>query len=150
MKKTILEFIRRGLTACGFGPIVLAVVYFVLRQCAVVETLTVEEVCIGIFSLSALAFIAGGMNVVYQIERLPLMVAILIHGAVLYVCYLGTYLLNGWLDLGKTPILVFSGIFLVGYLVIWLIIYSVIRRNTKKLNDILEQSRQQAESPSCK
>ena len=96
MKKIVLEFFRRGFIASGFGPIVLAILYLILKQQALVEILTVNEVCIGIFSLSALAFVAGGMNVIYQIERLPLMVAILIHGTVLYITYLGTYLLNSW------------------------------------------------------
>ena len=142
MKKFILDFLRRGLVACGFGPIVLAVLYLILQQSAAIETLTVNQVCIGIFSLTALAFIAGGMNAVYQIERLPLMVAVLIHGVVLYVSYLGTYLLNDWLDWGVTPILVFSGIFVVGYLAIWAIIYSIIKRNTEKLNEILKKRQQ--------
>ena len=97
MKKTVMEFIRRGLAACGFGPIVLAVLYLILHQQGIILMLTVNEVCIGIFTLTLLAFIAGGMNVVYQIERLPLMVAILIHGAVLYISYLATYLFNNWL-----------------------------------------------------
>ena len=82
------------------------------------------------------------MNVIYQIERLPLMVAILIHGGVLYISYLGTYLLNGWLELGRTPILVFSGIFVLGYLAIWVVIYSIIKRRTERLNEILEKKRQ--------
>ena len=142
MKKFILDFLRRGLVACGFGPIVLAVLYLILQQSAAIETLTVNQVCIGIFSLTALAFIAGGMNAVYQIERLPLMVAVLIHGVVLYVSYLGAYLLNEWLDWGATPILVFSGIFVVGYLAIWAIIYSIIKRNTEKLNEILKKRQQ--------
>ena len=142
MKKNALEFLRRGLIACGFGPIVLAVFYLILQRQAAVETLTVSQVCLGIFSLSALAFVAGSMNVIYHIDRLPLMVAILIHGAVLYISYLGTYLLNGWLEWGVTPILVFSGIFVLGYLVIWAIIYSVTRRNTEKLNEMLRQKQQ--------
>lgn len=142
MKRQVLEFLRRGLFACGFGPIVLAILYLILQHKAAIENLTVNQVCVGIFSLSALAFIAGGMNVIYQIERLPLMVAILIHGAVLYISYLGTYLLNDWLEWGVTPILVFSGIFVLGYLAIWIIIYSIIKRNTKKLNGILKQKQQ--------
>ena len=112
MKRYIFEFFRRGFIACGFGPIVLAILYLILQQQSVIKTLTVNQVCLGIFSLSALAFIAGGMNVIYQIEQLPLMVAILIHGSVLYVSYLATYLLNDWLEWGMTPILVFSGIFI--------------------------------------
>ena len=147
MKKIVLEFFRRGLIASGFGPIVLAILYLILKQQALVEILTVNEVCIGIFSLSALAFVAGGMNVIYQIERLPLMVAILIHGGVLYITYLGTYLINSWLEWGVIPILVFSGIFIAGYLAIWAIIYSMIKKRTEKINIILKQKQQRTESP---
>ena len=142
MKKYILEFLRRGLVACGIGPMVLAVLYLILHHNGMVEMLTVEQVCLGIFSLSALAFVAGGMNVIYQIERMPLMVAILIHGGVLYVSYLATYLLNSWLDWGMIPILVFTGIFAVGYLAIWAVIYSIIRKNTKRVNEMLKRKQQ--------
>lgn len=142
MKKYILAFFRRGLCACGFGPIVLAIVYLILQQQGAVETLTVNQVCLGIFSLSALAFVAGGMNAIYQIERLPLMVAILIHGSVLYISYLATYLLNDWLERGTLSILVFSGIFIVGYLTIWVIIYSITKKRTEKLNEILQKKQQ--------
>ena len=142
MRKFIVEFLRRGIIACGFGPIILAIVYLILQQTADVHTLTVNEACIGIFSLTALAFIVGGMNVIYQIERLPLMVAILIHGGVLYISYLGTYLLNGWLTWGVTPILVFSGIFVVGYFAIWTIIYSIIKKNTDEINEMLKKKQQ--------
>ena len=146
MKKFISDFFLRGLCACGFGPIALAVLYLILHQNAGLETLTVQQVCLGIFSLSALAFIAGGMNILYQIEQLPLMVAILIHGGVLYVSYLATYLINDWLEWGVTPILVFTGIFVFGYLVIWAIIYSIIKRNTEKLNMMLKQKQQSVET----
>jgi len=142
MKKFVLEFLRRGFIASGIGPIVLAIVYLILKQSAAIDTLTVNQVCIGIFSLSALAFIAGGMNAIYQVERLPLMTAILIHGGALYIGYLGTYLLNDWLDFGIIPIIVFSAIFVVGYIVIWAIIYSIIRRNTARLNEMLKKKQE--------
>ena len=145
MRKIVLDFFRRGLIASGFGPIVLAILYLILKHQANVETLTVNQVCLGIFSLSALAFIAGGMNVVYQIERLPLMVAILIHGVVLYITYLVTYLINDWLEMGATPILVFSGIFILGYLAIWAIIYVIIKKRTERLNVILKQKQSTVE-----
>ena len=145
MKKNVFEFVRRGLVACGFGPLVLAALYLLLQRQGVLHTLTVNEVCLGIVSLSALAFIVGGMNVIYQVERLPLMVAILIHGGVLYASYLGTYLINGWLEWGMTPILAFSGIFAVGYLAIWAVIYTVTKKNTARLNEALMQKRQTEE-----
>ena len=143
MKNIAKEFCRRGISACGLGPVALAVIYLVLQHNGVVEVLTVRAVCVGIFSLSALAFVAGGMNVVYQIERLPLMVAISIHGGVLYVSYLLTYLVNDWLDQGTAPILVFTGIFVVGYLLIWAVIYSIIKRNTDRINEAMRKSRQE-------
>ena len=139
MRRIISEFCRRGLMACGLGPLVLAALYLILDHQGVIAALSVSEVCLGIVSLSALAFIAGGMNVLYQIERLPLMTAILIHGGVLYLSYLGTYLVNGWLEWGTSPILVFSAIFVLGYLVIWAIIYSVTKRRTTRLNEKLKQ-----------
>ena len=142
MKKFVLEFLRRGLIAAGIGPIVLAFVYRILQQASAMETLSVNQVCIGIFSITALAFIAGGMNAIYQIERLPLMVAILIHGGILYISYLVTYLLNDWLDFGVLPIIIFSAAFVVGYIVIWAIIYSIIKRNTAKLNKMLKEKQQ--------
>ncbi len=146
MKKFVLEFVRRGFIATGLGPIVLAIVYLILKQSAAIDTLTVNQVCIGIFSLSALAFIAGGMNAIYQVERMPLMTAILIHGGTLYIGYLVTYLLNDWLDFGVIPIMVFTAIFVVGYIVIWAIIYSIIRRNTAKLNEMLKKKQQNLSS----
>ena len=145
MKKHILEFLRRGFVACGFGPIVLAVFYLILQHQADVQTLTVHQVCLGIFSLSALAFIAGGMNFIYQFEQLPLMVAILIHGSILYISYLATYLLNDWLEWGARPILVFSGIFVLGYIGIWAVIYTSIKRNTAQVNELLKKKQHRPE-----
>ena len=145
MKSIVFGFLRRGVAACGFGPVVLAVVYWILHHVAGVETLTVQAVCIGILSLTGLAFVAGGMNVIYQIERLPLMVAILIHGAVLYAGYLLTYLMNGWLQQGIMPLLVFTVIFVVGYLVIWFVIYAITKSRTAKINEALKRKRQNME-----
>lgn len=128
--------------ACGFGPLVLAILYLVLQRSGAIDTLTVREVCLGIISLSALAFLAGGMNIVYQVERLPLPVAILLHGGVLYVAYLATYLINGWLEQGTGPLLVFSAIFVLGYLAVWAVIYVTTRRSTARLNKILQKQQE--------
>ena len=142
MKKNILEFIRKGLISCGLGPIILVILYLILQSQEHLQTLTVNEVCVGILSLTALAFIAGGMNVIYQIERIPLMLAVLIHGIVLYVSYLATYLVNGWLEQGKTPMLVFTVIFLAGYLLIWIFIYTMTKKKTATLNKMLKEKQQ--------
>ena len=142
MKKHISEFLRRGAIAAGIGPIVLAVLYLIMHSTAGLNSLTVKEVCTGIFSITALAFVAGGLNAIYQIERLPLMLAVFIHGSVLYVGYLITYLLNSWLKWDKISVLVFTCIFVVGYLAIWAVIYSVIKKNTDKINEMLKKKQQ--------
>ena len=147
MRGYIRDFIRRGLCACGFGPMVLAVLYLILKQQGLVEILTVNEVCLGIVSLSALAFLAGGMNVIYQVERIPLMAAIFIHGFVLYVSYLATYLINNWLEWGIAPVLAFSCIFVLGYLIIWAVIYMILKKKTARISEILKNHQQCADDP---
>ena len=142
MKKGILEFVRRGLAAAWIGPMVLVILYLLLRRFDGLQSVDVGEACIAITTLSALAFLAGGMNAIYTVERIPLFTAILCHGAVLYGAYLATYLLNGWLEWGRIPVLVFSVIFLLGYLLIWAIIYAVTRHRTKGLNDVLKKKQE--------
>ena len=139
MKKYVLDFLRRGCVAAGVGPLVLTVLYLILEKSAVIEALSVREVSIGIFSLTALAFVVGGINFIYQIERLPLMVAIFIHGACLYICYLLTYLVNDWLDFGLIPVAVFTGIFVFGFILIWIVIYRIVKRSTQRVNENLKK-----------
>ena len=139
MKKIVLGFLQKGFVACGFGPLVLVILYWILQRQCDLQYLSVNEVCTGIISLSVLAFIAGGMNVIYRIERLPLAFAILIHGSVLYISYLCTYLVNRWLEWGKAPVIVFTVIFVLGYLTIWAIIYWTTQKRTARLNEMLKQ-----------
>ena len=143
MKHIVKDFLLRGMVAAGFGPPALVAFYLITAHYTGLEALSVSEVCTGILSLTALAFIAGGMNVIYQIERLPLMAAITIHGAVLYGSYLATYLINGWLEQGRGPILVFTVIFIAGYLAIWAVIYCITKRRTERINEILKQNQTQ-------
>lgn len=139
MKKFIKDFLIRGLVAAGGGPLVLAIIYGILGATGAVTQLTPSEVCKGILSVILLAFVVGGMNAIYQVERLPLISAIMIHGAGLYVAYILIYLLNDWIAMQPAPILVFSGIFIVGYALIWLIIYMVNKSKIRKINDMLHK-----------
>lgn len=139
MKKFILGFIHNGLKACGFGPIIWSIVYFFLEKTGVVEVLEVRKAIFEIVTVTLLAFIAGGINIVYHMERLPLMAAISAHGIVLYLDYTVIYLINGWLGSGFRPFLVFTGCFFVGYAIVWVIIYLAMTRNTNRLNQKLAQ-----------
>lgn len=140
MKKFWKEFIFRGLICAAGGPLVLAIIYGILGATGAAESLSPNAVCMGIVTITLLAFIAAGMTAIYQMEQLPLPTMILLHGGVLYIAYILTYLLNGWLLRQLTPILIFTGIFIAGYAFIWLIVYCVEKRKAEKLNKILKNS----------
>lgn len=137
MKKFWKEFFLRGLLAASGGPVVLAIIYGILGATGTVEHFSPNEVCMGILSITLLAFIVAGMTAIYQMEQLPLPTAILLHGAGLYIAYILTYLLNGWLEQALIPILVFTGIFVVSYAIIWLFIYCIEKSKAEKLNKML-------------
>ncbi len=132
MKKYVKEFCKRGAMFAWGGPVVLAVVWFALEKAGVIQSLTVGQGVLGILSTTAMAFIAAGISVVYGIESLPKAFAGLIQMAVLYLDYLGFYLLNGWIPLDK--VWAFTAIFVAGFLVIWFGIYVSIRVKVSKMN----------------
>ena len=125
------EFLKRGLLAAWGGPVVLAIIFL----CIGTGDITLAAAAKGILSITALAFIAGGITMVYQIEKLALFPAALIHGLVLYGAYLAVYLLNGWLADGA--IVIFTVCFVVGYALIWAIIYFTTRRKAAMLTEAL-------------
>ena len=139
MKKFWKEFLFRGLLCAAGGPVVLAIIYGVLGATGAAESLTPGEVCKGILTITGLAFVAAGMTAIYQIEQLPLPLAIQLHGGILYIAYILVYLLNGWLKQQLVPILVFTGVFIAGYGVIWLIIYHITRAKARKINEKLKE-----------
>ena len=128
----------RGLICANGGPLVLAIIYGILGAAGTAESLAPSEVCMGIITITLLAFIAAGMTAIYQMEQLPLPTMILLHGGGLYIAYILTYLLNGWLLNQLNNILIFTGIFLAGYALIWLIIYCVERYKTEKVNKLMK------------
>ena len=140
MKKFWKEFFLRGLLCASGGPVVLAIIYGILGATGVAESFAPREVCVGIMTITLLAFTAAGMTAIYQMEQLPLPTMILLHGGALYIAYTLTYLFNGWLQQQLIPILVFTGIFIAGYAVIWLIIYLIIKAKTEKVNRMLPKN----------
>ena len=138
MKKFWKEFILRGLICAGGGPLVLAIIYGIFGATGTPESLNPSEVCMAIVTITLLAFIAAGMTAIYQMEQLPLPTMILLHGGALYIAYLLTYLLNGWLLNQILPMVIFTGIFIAGYTLVWLVIYWVEKAKAEKLNNILK------------
>ena len=137
MKKHIKRFILNGLTVCGFGPVVLSVVYIILNATGVAHTVAVDKMAAEMLSATLLAFSAGGVVIVYHIERLPLIAAIFIHALVLYLDYTVIYLLNGWLRKGIVPFLIFTSCFVVGFAIIWILIHFSTKRSAQMINSRL-------------
>lgn len=135
MKNFVKEFCKRGLLFAWGGPFIMAIVDYCLQMAGVMTMLSVNEVVLGIISSTIMAFIAAGISVVYQMERLPRPMAALIQMSVLYFDYLIVYLINGWLPVSQ--ILVFSLIFIAGFLAIWIGIYIGVAIKVKKANKLL-------------
>lgn len=134
MKQYCKEFLKRGLLAASGGPVILAIIYGCLGATGQVSSLAPGEVCMGILTVTLMAFIAAGIGVVYQIERLPLLFATGIHAVALYLDYLLIYLLNSWIPRSLSFIGLFTLCFAVGYALIWGVILFSIKCRTRRIN----------------
>ena len=138
MKCFIKEFCKRGLVAFGFGPVAMAIVYLCLTFFGIVDSLSLAEVGKQTLLVSLMAFLAGGITAIYQVERLPLPYAILIQATVLYIDYIAVYLVNGWLKKALLPIVIFTAIFVVSYAIVWIFVYAFSKRSARRLNEKLK------------
>lgn len=138
----IKRFFHIGAMTAGGGPLILALIYWILSASGQIGALSVSEVVLGIVTSIFLAFISGGISVIYCIETLPLMWASLLHVTVLYLDYLIIYLVNGWLNCSLLPILIFTGIFMTGYFIIWCFVFLSIQNSVKKMNAKLKKENQ--------
>ena len=134
MKSFFKEFLKRGFISAWGGPFVLAIIYYCVGRFEGIENIPLNEVSIGIISITIMAFIAGGITAIYQNEKLPVVFSALIHAAALYIDYLIMYLLNDWIPKNGEAIGIFSAIFVLCYALIWLFIYLFSKNKIEKLN----------------
>lgn len=137
MKEFIRNFIKSGLQAAGFGPLILVIFYYIYSVTINFHTISVQDVNKNIVSSLLLAFIAGGINAIFKVERIPLGLATTIDAIVIYLDYLLFYVLNDWIKLQIIPFLVLTVIYIIGYLIIWLCIYHQVKNQVQKLNQKL-------------
>ncbi len=135
MNKTLKEFLHRGLMFGGFGPIILGIVYAILE--GVIEDFTLDgvQIFIAIVSIYMLAFLQAGASVFNQIEEWSVPKALLCHFSLLYVAYTACYLLNSWIPFDINVLLIFTGIFVIAYFIIWVTVFASVKAVSKKLND---------------
>ena len=139
MKKYIREFMFRGLIFGGFGPIVLAIIYFIISIFDSTITFTGREILLGTISVYLLAFVHAGVSVFNQIEEWGINKATGVHFAVLYVAYSFCYLVNTWIPFDAKVFLIFTGIFILVYAVVWTIVFLCVRKSGKQINNLLSK-----------
>ena len=94
MKDFIKNFVKSGLQAAGFGPLILVIFYSIYSFTIKFQTISVQDVNKNIISSLLLAFIAGGINAIFKVERIPFGLATTIDAIVIYLDYLLFYILN--------------------------------------------------------
>ena len=138
MKNMIKEFFLRGLMCGGFGPLVYAIILFILYLCKVDTNIDGLVLFKGVITTYIMAFLIAGSSIIWKIERLGLAIAIPTHGGILYLCYFLTYIFNGWIATSLEVIGVFTLVFVIGYALIWIIIYLTEKNLAKRLNKNLK------------
>ena len=133
-KKHWKEFLLRGALFGGLGCIIVAIVYLIVSFSRVQMAIGGAEFFCVTVSGYVLGFVVAGASVFYQIESWGVAKATLLHLALLYVAYLGSYLLNNWLPRDWLSVGIFTGVFVLGYLVIWAVVVASITVTARKLN----------------
>ena len=138
MNKYLKAFLHRGLMFGGFGPIILGIIYAILEGALPDFSLNASQLLLAIVSIYLLAFVQAGASVFNQIEHWSIPKSTLCHFSVLYLAYVGSYLLNNWIPFDSNVLLIFTGIFVGGYLIIWLTVFISVKLISKKLNAKLQ------------
>lgn len=134
MNKYLKEFLHRGLMFGGFGPIIVGIVYAILQNSIDSFSLNGAEVLIAVVSTYLLAFVQAGASIFNQIEHWSLPKSILCHFSLLFLAYIGCYLVNSWIPFDINVVFIFAAIFVVVYIAVWLTVFISVKLITKKLN----------------
>lgn len=136
MNKYFKNFLLRGLMFGGFGPIVVAIVLFVISFFESVS-LNAADMLVAVVSGYLLAFIQAGSTVFNQIEHWPVLKSVGIHFLTLYLTYSFFYILNNWIPFEPEVLLAFTIIFAVVYAVVYVTVYVIVKNTAKKLNQTI-------------
>lgn len=137
MKKFVKDFALRGMIAAGFGPLILVSIYLGLQLSSKVISIPISQVNLNIISSLILAFIAGGISAIFGVEQISLGAATLIDAIVIYLDYLIIYIINNWIKAQFIPLLIFTIFYIIGYLIIWAIIYRKVKSQVSSINQKL-------------
>lgn len=134
MNTYVKEFFKRGLIFGGFGPIVMAIIFYIISLCTKDFSVGGGEILLSIVSTYILAFVQAGASVFNQIEHWPLPKSLLCHFGVLYVAYVGCYILNSWIPFEPMVVVIFTAVFIITYFVIWITVFLCVKAAERKMN----------------
>ncbi len=137
MNKYLKNFLQRGVAFGGLGPIIGAIVFLSLHFSIPGFSLNGIEAFLAIISTYILAFLQAGASVFNEIESWPIAKSLLCHFSLVYVAYLGCYLVNSWIPFEWPVIIIFTLIFVITYFAIWITVYLIIKKTSKELNSKL-------------
>ena len=137
MNKYVREFLHRGLMFGGFGPIVFGIIILCISYFDRVAELSALPIFGGIVTTYIIAFAQAGATVFNQIEHWSVPKSVFCHFGLLYIVYSLAYVANSWIPFKVEVLGVFTVIFVVGFFLIWGIVYLAVRSTGKKFNEKL-------------
>lgn len=136
MNKYLKDYLIRGLMFSGIGPLIFGIVALIIYLNDNIK-LTGIEIISGIFTTYVIAFVHAGSSVFPQIENFSKIKALFLQLISLYLAYTIGYLINGWIPFNIIIFIIYSSCFIGGFLLIWLIVYLLTKREVNKMNESL-------------
>lgn len=137
MNKYVKEFLHRGLVFGGFGPIVASIILLIINTAGGPVTLTAKDYFTSTVSIYLLAFVHAGASVFNQIEHWSLPKSVFFHFSSLYIVYSLCYIINSWIPFEPKVLLIFTAVFVAGYIAVWLTVMVILKITTKEMNSRL-------------
>ena len=134
MNQYVKAFFHRGLIVGGMGPVIMGIVYAILDATVADFSLGGTDVLIAILSTYVLAFVQGGASVFNQIEHWPIAKSLFCPFGLIYLAYLGSYLVNTWIPFEPLVVVIFTAVFVAVYFAVWLTVFLIVKACEKKLN----------------
>ena len=107
------------------------------RLLSLTGSVPLSQILQGLFS-GIYGAVCFGTMTFYEIERWPLALATGAHCAVIVLLYIPVGFFLGWLD-GWLDMLIVAGCQLVGFFIIWLIMYFGYKKQIRELNKMQER-----------
>ena len=136
-KSYVKEYFLRGFMFAGLGPIVAGIVHLILEMNNTKIELNGYQVFSAIVTTYIIAFVHAGSSVFSRIESWSIVKQMLFQFVSIYLVYTIGYLINSWIPLKLEVILIYTGCFVLGFLLIWLIVYLITKSTAGKMNEKL-------------